>query len=103
MTWVTWRQFRTQGAVGLAIVLALALALALGWQQATSLYTSSGLATCTVWSCSDATASFLRSVKTGLPGVAWMLGVGAMYVLPGAARGIPWGAPLVGRELETGT
>jgi hypothetical protein len=101
MTWVTWRQFRTQGAIGLAVVVSLALAAALGWQQVASLYSSSGLSTCGS-ACTDATASFLRSVKTGLPGVAWMLGIGATYLLP-ALLGAFWGAPLVGRELETGT
>ncbi|GIG19767.1 transporter [Cellulomonas chitinilytica] len=101
MTWVTWRQFRTSAALGVAVALVVALALALGWQQVSSLYTSSGLASCST-SCADATAAFLRSAKAGLPGLAWMLGVGAMYLLPGLL-GAFWGAPLVGRELEAGT
>jgi ABC-type transport system involved in multi-copper enzyme maturation permease subunit len=102
MTWLTWRQHRTQTWIALAVVVALALALAVAWQEIGDLYRQSGLATCTGDRCSDLGNAFLAKVQQGFAGPARTVGQSLTYLLPGLI-GAFWGAPLVGRELETGT
>jgi hypothetical protein len=95
---LSWLQFRTQAAAAFAALAALAIVLAITGHNLAHLYDISGLATCKAnGNCGtlDATLlrhySFLRNVLRP-----------AMLAVP-ALIGVFWGAPLVARELETGT
>ncbi|MGW6919152.1 transporter [Kitasatospora sp. NPDC054939] len=88
MTWLTWRQFRTQAAVMLAAVAALAATLAVTGPQLADLYRTAGSSLVDQVSSSDQTLYY----------------AGLMVVLAvPAVIGMFWGAPLISRELETGT
>ncbi len=93
----TWMQFRTQAAVAMGGLLVVAAVLALTGPHLVHLYDTI-VATCAAHGdCSTASSSFLRSdhpLQVGLNVLA--------VVVPGII-GIFWGAPLVARELETGT
>lgn len=95
---LAWRQFRTQAAVALAALAALAILLAITGPHLAHLYDTSGIATCKArGDCDALDSSFLshyRLLHTLLD--PFLLAVPALL-------GIFWGAPLVARELETGT
>ncbi|MER7908418.1 ABC transporter permease subunit [Streptomyces sp. NPDC096068] len=88
MIWLTWRQFRTQAAVLFAAVAAFAAILATTGPQLADLYRTAGSGLADRVSTSDQTLYY-----TGLL---------AVLAVP-AVIGMFWGAPLVSRELETGT
>jgi hypothetical protein len=95
---LTWLQFRTQAAAAFAALAALAIVLAITGHNLAHLYDISGLATCnTHGDCSTLDNTFLRHYSF----LRNVLGP-AMLAIP-ALIGIFWGAPLVARELETGT
>ncbi|PWI07102.1 transporter [Streptomyces sp. NWU339] len=88
MIWLTWRQFRTQAAVMFAVVAAFAAALAVTGPQLADLYRATGSSLADRISSSDQTLYY----------------AGLMVVLAvPAVIGMFWGAPLIARELETGT
>jgi hypothetical protein len=101
MIWLTWRQFRTQAWVAIAALAAVAVALAVTGPHLAHLYDVSGVPGCRT-NCETLTRAFLTDAKTGLIGALYWLGIGLMFVTP-ALIGVFWGAPLVARELETGT
>jgi hypothetical protein len=88
MIWLTWRQFRTQAAVVFAAVAALAAALAVTGPQLADLYRTAGS------SLVDQVSSSDQSV--------YYAGLLIVLAVP-AVVGMFWGAPLISRELETGT
>ncbi|MDT0494411.1 transporter [Streptomyces sp. NPDC012600] len=88
MIWLTWRQFRTQAAVVFAAVAALAATLAVTGPQLADLYRTAGSGLVDQVSRSDQTLYY-----TGLL---------VVLAVP-AVIGMFWGAPLIARELETGT
>ncbi|MGW6390408.1 transporter, partial [Streptomyces sp. NPDC055103] len=88
MIWLTWRQFRTQAAVMFAAVAALAAALAVTGPQLAEFYRTVGS------SLVDQVSSTDKSLY--YTGLLTVLGVPAVI-------GMFWGAPLIARELETGT
>ncbi|MFD3373750.1 MULTISPECIES: transporter [unclassified Streptomyces] len=88
MIWLTWRQFRTQAAVMFAVVVALAATLAVTGPQLADLYRAAGSSLVDRLSSSD------QSV--------YYAGLVVVLVVP-AVIGMFWGAPLISRELETGT
>ncbi|GGS69971.1 transporter [Streptomyces badius] len=88
MIWLTWRQFRTQAAVIFAAVAALAAALAVTGPQLSDLYRTAGSSLVDQVSRADQTLYY-----TGLL---------VVLAVP-AVIGMFWGAPLISRELETGT
>jgi hypothetical protein len=91
MTWVAWRQFRTQALVTLGLLAGFAaLVLATGLHLR-DVYNSVGGRSCT-----DCTAltNYERPLQT-------LLGP-ALLAIP-ALLGMFWGAPLLARELESGT
>jgi hypothetical protein len=96
MTWLVWRQHRTQAIAGAAALAALAVLLLITGLQMASQY-HSALAACTAArSCANlASTLFLGSHAVGFL-VIMTLGVPALL-------GVFWGAPLVAQELETGT
>ncbi len=89
MTWLTWRQFRTQavsvGAAAALIVLALAVT---GAQVRHAAHTDG--------------SQFLSGLENRrLQNQLYLFGL-AIYAVP-AILGAFWGAPLIARELEAGT
>ena len=98
MIWFTWRQFRTQTWITAGALVALGVLLVIAGRSIADAYASAGVAACDS-DCADAIGNFLRQVKSG---TVYGLANAIMYVLP-AMIGIFWGAPLIARELETGT
>ena len=98
MIWLTWRQFRVPALVAVAALAALALALGLTGPNLAHLYAQTcgtGSATCT--------ATFLTAMKAnGVYPLLYFTGAAVMYLAP-LIIGIFWGAPMVAREVETGT
>ncbi len=94
MIWVAWRQFRTQALVTLGLFAAFTVLVLVTGLHLRDIYSSLGGAHCTA-----------RSDCTGLPThgkvLADLLGP-ALLAIP-ALLGMFWGAPLVARELESGT
>ena len=94
---LTWRQFRIQAAIGIAGLVIVAIVVLITGPQLVHLYNTT-VATCKAQGdCQTATAAFLAKdafLKNGLTAL--------LFVVP-ALIGIFWGAPLIARELETGT
>lgn len=101
MIWLTWRQFRTQAWVAAAILVVVAGALAATAPGLSDLYHRSGLAACTT-GCGDLGATFRSELSRTAAGPLYLAATALMFLLP-AVIGIFWGAPLVARELESGT
>jgi ABC-2 family transporter protein len=100
MIWLTWRQFRAQ-AITAAIALAvMAIVLGATGPGLASSYASSGLPTCHASCATDATSFFIGLNR--LDPLLYSGSILLMYLAP-ALMGIFWGAPLIARELETGT
>jgi hypothetical protein len=101
MTWFTWRQFRTQTWITAGALVALGVLLVIAGRSIADAYAAAGVAGCDP-NCDTAIDNFLRQAKSGIGGTVHGLANAIMYVLP-ALIGIFWGAPLIARELETGT
>ncbi len=95
MIWLTWRQFRTQAAVVFGVLAALAALMAATRPGMSHAYTT-GMAACG----SDCSA-FTRRFVQDHHGIYFALI--AVVIFTPAVIGLFWGAPLVSRELETGT
>jgi ABC-type transport system involved in multi-copper enzyme maturation permease subunit len=104
MIWLTWRQFRVQAWVASAALAVIAVALAVTGVHLVHLYNASGIATCQANAdCGSLTSSFLHQLKAStVYNVLFYAGIGILFILP-AIIGVFWGAPLVTREIETGT
>jgi hypothetical protein len=97
MIWLTFRQFRTQALAALVILAAAAIYFLITGLHMHHTYTAD-LASCTpLNTCSDVLDQFQHSYNAAL-NLTELLVIAA----PGLI-GIFWGAPLIGRELETGT
>ncbi len=101
MIWMTWRQFRVAAIAAGAAVIALAAALAATRPALMSLYTSAGLPACHA-ACATEANNFLRSVQFTHSEDIRFGCTGIMYLAP-AVLGLFWGAPLIARELDSGT
>jgi hypothetical protein len=103
MIWLTWRQFRVQALTAATVLAAVAILLGVTGPHMASLYAASGLAGCRGDGCANAASVFLNQLQTGgLDHVIYPLGLVLILAAP-AILGIFWGAPLIARELETGT
>jgi ABC-2 family transporter protein len=102
MIWLTWRQFRAQSVAAVAALIACAIVLGLTRARLADLYGTTGVAHCHGDGCAAAAANFLNLVNTGFANHLPLLFGTALIVVP-AIIGIFWGAPLITRELETGT
>jgi hypothetical protein len=102
MIWLTWRQFRAQAVAAVAALVVFAVLLAVTGPHLASLYAASGIAGCQSQSCGQLASSFLNLLGTGIYPAVYMLGIAGIVIAP-AVIGIFWGAPLIARELETGT
>jgi ABC-type transport system involved in multi-copper enzyme maturation permease subunit len=101
MIWLTWRQFRIQAIAGAAILVLILAGVALTWSGLTDLARTSGFTACQA-NCADIAESFLSQLASTSAAAVYYAGIAAMYLLP-TVVGVFWGAPLVARELETGT
>jgi hypothetical protein len=88
MIWLTWRQFRAQAAVVYGAIAVLVAALAVTGPQLARQYRADG-------------SSFLKDISS-TSSTLYVLGVLAVLAVP-VIIGLFWGAPLVTRELDTGT
>jgi hypothetical protein len=103
MTWLTWRQFRVQAFTATAALAAFAVLLAATGPHLASLYAASGIGGCQPASCEHLASNFLQQLySAGTYWVLYLLGVVIILLAP-AVIGLFWGAPLIARELETGT
>jgi len=98
MMWMTWRQHRGAAWVGATVLLAITSGLTFLGLAIRSNVRRSGLSAClrTGSDCSTAIAHLYREYHWLPPAAA------SLIVLPVLA-GMFWGAPLVAREIETGT
>lgn len=104
MIWLTWRQFRAQAATAVAALAGVVLVYVLTGPGLAHLYDISGIATCHGHAeCAALTTKFLDAVQSNPLYPALSVLGGALVYLAPAIIGAFWGAPLVTRELETGT
>ena len=101
MIWFTWRQFRTQTWVTVGALAVLGVLLFVTGQSIADAYAAAKVATCQ-GDCAAAVDSFLAQIYSSTSGTVYNFAMARMYVVP-ALIGVFWGAPLVARELETGT
>jgi hypothetical protein len=101
MIWLTWRQFRPQAITAGAILLALAIALVITGAGLASDFNGAGLNTCHA-SCTQDASNFISTLRGSSYELLFYGGIVLMYLAP-ALIGLFWGAPLIARELETGT
>jgi ABC-type transport system involved in multi-copper enzyme maturation permease subunit len=113
MIWLTWRQFRAQAITAVAALAAFAILLAVTESRMSRLYAASKIAGCHGDTCVARATHFLVILTSGrgvslLPAgsneyvILYFLSVVVILIAP-AIIGIFWGAPLIARELETGT
>ena len=96
MTWVVWRQYRLTAAIAAALLAVLAILLLITGLQAANEY-HNALKACTASNTCGNLANTLN--LGGNPGNALAsLSIGIPAIL-----GLFWGAPMVAREIETGT
>jgi ABC-type transport system involved in multi-copper enzyme maturation permease subunit len=98
MIWLTWRQFRAQALTVLAILAAAAISLVITGLQMRHTYTAD-LATCTPQNNCDNVLSD-DIIRVYVPALGWLQ---LLVIAAPALIGIFWGAPLISREVETGT
>jgi hypothetical protein len=100
---LTWLQFRAQAVTAAAALAAFAVLLAATGPHLASLYAASGITGCQPASCANVASSFLQQLySAGTYWVIYLLSVVIILLTP-AVIGLFWGAPLIARELETGT
>jgi ABC-type transport system involved in multi-copper enzyme maturation permease subunit len=102
MIWATWRQFRTQAIVAAATLVAAVIALTINGLDLSQLYADSGASSCPATGSCPALDNFLSDAQRGSTMALFLIGTGLLYLVP-PLIGVFWGAPLVARELETGT
>ena len=102
MTRLTWLQFRAQAVTAAAALAAFAVLLAATGPHMASMYAASGLDSCHGSSCLSPASYFTGSLARSPYGVLFLLSTGIILLAP-AVIGLFWGAPLIARELETGT
>jgi ABC-type transport system involved in multi-copper enzyme maturation permease subunit len=96
-------QLRAQAITAAAVLIAFAALLAATGPHLASLYTASGLQGCPPASCGQRASSFLAQVNSTSPyATVYTLSLILIALTP-AITGLFWGAPLLARELETGT
>jgi hypothetical protein len=102
MIWLTWRQFRVQAYTAAAALAAFAILLAATGPHLASLYAASGLSSCHGGSCQNLAGYFIYQLTADGYQPLYLISVAIILLAP-AVIGLFWGAPLIARELETGT
>jgi len=98
MIWLAWRQFRIQALAALGALAAAAVVLAVTGAHLHDLYDASGIVSCRAHGdCVVLEAAFLAHEKL----LRDLLGP-VLLAVP-LLLGLFWGAPLLARELESGT
>jgi ABC-2 family transporter protein len=100
MIWFTWRQFRTQAWITAGGLVILAVILAITGHHLADLY-QANVGDCHSH-CGNAIDNFIADARNSIADRVFHYSLAIMYVVPGLI-GIFWGAPLIARELETGT
>lgn len=100
MIWLTWRQFRIQGIVMAAILAVFGVLLLVTGPHLASVARSSGFAACHS-NCASAVQNFFGELNPPYH-LVYLFGAVLIILLP-AVIGLFWGAPLIARELDTGT
>jgi len=102
--WLSWRQFRVQAWLALAALAVAAITLAVTGPGLAGMFDSSRIAGCAArGDCDSLVSAFLYQVEhDGPDNVLDHLGSWVLFAVPGLI-GMFWGAPLVTRELETGS
>ena len=95
-------QFRTQAIIAFATMAAYAALLAATGPHLASMYAADGLDSCHGSNCLSPASYFTGSLARSPYGVLFLLSSGIILLAP-AVIGLFWGAPLIARELETGT
>jgi hypothetical protein len=95
-------QFRVQAITAVAAMAAFAVLLAVTGPHLASLYAADGLGSCHGSSCANLAIYFGGSLIYTPYSVLFLLSTGIILLAP-AVIGLFWGAPLIARELETGT
>jgi ABC-type transport system involved in multi-copper enzyme maturation permease subunit len=102
MMWLTWRQFRAQAIVAAAGLVLVAIVLAVSGVQLADKFHASTAGCGAHGSCGQLASNFIQSLRgSGYQAVA-LATVVLIYAVPGLI-GVFWGAPLITREIETGT
>jgi hypothetical protein len=101
MIWLTWRQFRTQAWVTVAVLAAAAVAAILERDRLAGLTVGTAAVCVPGYDCGR-TVFIVHAGQVGPPGGWTGLGLVLTYLLP-PLIGAVWGAPLVAREFEAGT
>ena len=98
MIWLAWRQFRIQALTAVVAFLALGALLGYTGPHVVHLYHASGIQACQAshGDCGPLIDNFTSHYS-------WWHGLGAFIIIIPALIGVFWGAPLLARELETGT
>jgi hypothetical protein len=97
MTWVTWRQYRYQGALATALLAVLAVVLLVTGLHAAQVWHSALAGCARDGSCASLAGSQLSLASPRVYGL--VVATTAVPLLPG----LFWGAPMVAQEAETGT
>ncbi|MGW1996349.1 hypothetical protein [Embleya sp. NPDC001921] len=97
MIWLTWRQFRTQALIALGALAVLAIYLVFLGLSIRDDYDAHIVGCQALNTCATAKDAFESDYK------AQLTLVGALLIVVPAILGTFWGAPLVTRELESGT
>jgi ABC-type transport system involved in multi-copper enzyme maturation permease subunit len=101
MIWVTWRQFRAQAIAAGALIAVIGVVLLVSGLSLASAYNDAGLNGCHAGCAADA-STFLDTLRGSSYQMLFYGGIAILYLAP-AIIGLFWGAPLIARELETGT
>jgi len=101
MIWFTWRQFRAQTWITIGALAALGGVLVITAGSIADAYEAANVANCG-GNCADALDAFLQQVRGSTSGTVYDLTNVLLHVMP-VLIGVFWGAPLIARELETGT
>jgi hypothetical protein len=103
MMWLTWRQFRLQASTAAVILVGAAIALLVTGPRLANLYDSTGVASCRAHGDCIATANQFLTQAQATPYKQVYLVILLLILVVPALIGIFWGAPLIAREIETGT
>jgi ABC-type transport system involved in multi-copper enzyme maturation permease subunit len=102
MMWLTWRQARLQTLATAALLAAFAILLLATGPHLVTLYRDSSFAACHA-NCSQYASNFLNQLATGsVYHLIYLLGALLIVLLP-VVIGLFWGAPLIAREVESGS
>lgn len=103
MMWLTWRQFRWQAIAAAILLVGAAIALIVTGPQLAHLYDSAGVPSCHAHGDCMANATKFLAEAQSVPYKQVYLAILLIILAVPALIGIFWGAPLIAREIETGT